>query len=363
LIHVIRPPLHLKSGKNVFPKLLFAYNEEALKFLLYYQIERSGIKAHLEPKIPLTKENLIFYENLYPHYEFKSRTTHLEPDILCEDRRVLIECENFFKVGMNEIVKHAHEYEKALGLRSFVAVWRAEAITQQLGFSYGGWERVGDRVVQVNPATGMIDAPPLFYEEGPEPPEDINFECALPGSPEFHTRMEYELGVWLWERGEQVAFEIPISSGGKVYAPDKLVVSEAKGFVEWEPRGWSPYQLDLRPPDAKVDVVSYSPKDGTLRGYEIKSRRDLASGENRVVGRTLRELLVMLRSGLFDEVYFVLPKIEAEAMAESIRGSRDEEEKALGVIALTSPYTFKIIKPAEPRRPEKSSSLTVTLIP
>jgi hypothetical protein len=361
LIHAIRPPLQLKSGKNVFPKLLFAYSEEALKFLLYHQIEKSGIKVHLEPKIPYVKEKLIFYEGPYPQYEFKSRASHLEPDILCEGRRVLIECENFFKVGINEIVKHAHGYEKALGLRSFAAVWKAEAITQQLRFSYGGWERVGDRVVQVNPATGVIDASPLFYEEGPKPPEGINFEYALPGSPEFHTRMEYELGVWLWGRGEQVAFEIPISSGGKVYGPDKLVVSEAKGFVEWEPRGWSPYQLDLRPPDVKVDVVSYSPEDGTLRGYEIKSRRDLASGGDRVVSRTLREPLIMLRSGLFNEVYIVLPVTEAETMAESLGGSSDDEDRALGVLALTSPYSFKVIKPAKPRRPEKSSSLTVTL--
>ena len=70
-----------------------------------------------------------------------------------------------------------------------------------------------------------------------------------------------------------VAFEIPISHKGKVYAPDEIVIGREEGIIEWKPKGLWSYTVDLALPTITVDLVSMI--NSTIGGYEIKSRREL----------------------------------------------------------------------------------------
>ena len=135
----------------------------------------------------------------------------------------------------------------------------------------------------------------LFYEAGPAPSRDIDFEYPLPGSPSFHRRIRYELFGWLRERGEIVSLEIPISEEGRIYGPDEITISETDGIVSWFTHRWGSHAVDRRPPYVKVDVISE--KDG-IRGYEVKALKDLRREGPELMQRTIGELVGMARSAV-----------------------------------------------------------------
>jgi len=357
------------EGKVItIPKVLFPFNEEWLKFALYNKLEEKGINAFLEPKIPVRKTKLVYYD--YGGYlapTWRERLSRLIPDIVIGEPYLQIwEIENFWKDDISQILKHPYEYERILGMRAFAFTWRAKWIDRVLNTTYGE-RQVRDWIVQADPITGLIKAPKSLYEPGPRPPEDITLECALPGSPEFHSRIQYELAVWLWRKNALVAFEMPISHKGKVYAPDEIVISREEGMIEWKPRGWWSYAIDLAPPTVTVDLVSMI--NNTISGYEIKSRRELrqaGKSERKIeelIKRTERELLGMVTSGLFNEVFLVLPYEEACVMAEELRKAESLKERAIGVLAYKGPYDFEVIKEAEKIRIESEPKLTIRVVP
>jgi hypothetical protein len=344
----VKTPLAGRSGETLsVNKLLFPYNEEQLKYALYRMLEDLGIAAFLEPEVRMEKSKLkpdILVYKPYPH---------------------VWEVENPFKLNASELIRHTYDYEKNLGIRGFTFLWKVDWLTKGLDEQYGG-KKVRDWVVQVNPINGELEGVNPLYEYGPEPPRDMKIEYALPGSPESHTRIQYELAVWLWGKGAMVSFEIPIHHEGKVYAPEELTIDEYKGIVDWRPFGWWSYAIDGVAPTVTVDVVSSL--NGAITGYEVKSRRELRQAGlsqaklDELCRRTLRELLGMVVSGLFNEAFIVLPREEAYAMAEEIEKSKSVEEKAIGVIALTAPYSFETVKEAEPKNLQKEHTLKIKVI-
>ncbi len=247
-------------------------------------------------------------------------------------------------------------------MASFVVLWKSIITTQneEIYREYGEWDRIFDRLVQVDPITGEIEASDIFFKGKFEPLYDISLQYGTPGSFEFHSRMQYELAVWLWKRNEHVSFEIPISySKHKVYAPDKLVISSKYGIVQWEPHGWWSYAIDMAPPGVTVDVISMD-KNGIIKGYEVKSARDLRGGKL-LYERTVRELCGMMLSKLFNQVFIVLPSYAAVPFAEEMEKAKDPAARNLGVIAHTGPCQFEIVKESETVENIKEQVLKIEL--
>ena len=339
----IRAPFLFEESKITIPKLLFPYNEDYLKYALFETLEKLQAQALLEPEVIGRR---------------------LRPDLIWLDRNIILECENFYKgTGrISEIVSHAYKYEQELGMASFVVLWKSTITTQneEIYRKYGDWDKISDRIVQVDPITGEIEASDVFFKGKFEPLYDISLQYGTPGSFEFHSRMQYELAVWLWKRNEHVSFEIPISySKHKVYAPDKLVISNKYGIVQWEPHGWWSYAIDMAPPGVTVDVISMD-KNGIIKGYEVKSARDLRGGKL-LYERTVRELCGMMLSKLFNQVFIVLPSYAAVPFAEEIEKAKDPATRNLGVIAHTGPYEFKIVKESEIAENVKREYLSIEL--
>ena len=329
------------------PKHLFPYNEEWLECALAYMFEEEGYSVALEPSIRISVLKPVRYMGVsLPEAGYRRRTVKIKPDIILLDKRIIIEVENFYKIPITNIFKQAYDYERKIGLITFVATWKALELKKHLNEKYGEWE-LGDRLIMVDPLTGELEASDLFYETmkygGPEPEYDIQIEYPTKGSPTHHRRIQYEMFTWFIRNGMKISLEIPISRDGKIYAPNGMKMSREDGFIEWIPRGWWSYALEGRPADAQVDIISMD-KQGIIRGYEVKTTKDLADlDKNRkAYSRLMRELTVMYKSKLFNEVFLCVPTREVgEAAAD------DLSESPIGVIALIEPYKFEIYKNSE----------------
>mgnify|MGYP000105982191 CR=1 FL=1 len=266
----IKVPLEVEKTTLVIPKVLFPWNEESLKFMLYNMLEKSNVRAFLEPRIPVITKSI---------YRGYGKLTKLRPDVVvCEPYLQIWEVENFWKEDINELLKHPREYEKILGIKCFAFLWKSKWIAKVINEKYLE-RKINDWIVQVNPITGKLENASLLYSYEHHPQVGIEFEYTLPGSSSYHSRIQYELAVWLWKKGEKTAFEIPISHEGKVYAPNEIRINQNEGIISWKPFGWWSYAIDFAPPTVTVDVVSMGSE--LINGYEIKSRRELcqASGK------------------------------------------------------------------------------------
>jgi len=347
----INPPKEIDRHLEA-PKHLFPYNEEWLECGLTYMFEKRGDFVALEPKIPVLQWKYLMYEY----------STKIKPDIVLPERRIIIEVENFHKIPITNIFKQAYDYERETGLITFVATWKTSELKRHLNDKYGDW-RIGDRLVLINPLTGEIEASDLFYEtvehSGPEPEYDVQIEYPIKGSPNHHRRIQYELFVFLFGKGDKASLEIPISMNGKVYAPDKIVLDEENGIVVWSPIGWWPYALDQKPADAQIDVISMN-SQGVIRGYEVKTAKELAELEDeKVLSRLARELGVMRKSKLFNEVFLCVPTLNIGKVTAEVL---EEWKSPVGVIALIEPYRFEIFKHPEQIADIEYKTLDINII-
>jgi len=340
------PPIRIDEYVEI-PKHLFPYNEEWLECELVHMLEGSGYFVALEPNIPILREKYLYYE-FSGIMKIRRHTVPLKPDILLPHQRIIIEVENFYKIPVTDLFKHAYDYERSTGLMAFVATWKSRELKRHLNERYGEW-RIGDRLILVDPLTGELEASDLFYEVlkygGPEPECDIQIEYPTKGSPTHHRRIQYELFIWqLTKVNRWLSLEIPISRGGKVYAPDKMVLDRRDGFIEWSPTGWWSYALDQMPADAQVDLTSM---DGNIiRGYEVKTTKELSRLDDNksISNRLFRELGVMRISKLFNEIFLCVPILDIGKVVAEVF---EEWRSPIGVIALVRPYEFEMCRHPE----------------
>lgn len=353
------------------PKHLFPYNEEWLECALAHMFEEEGYLVALEPSITVSVLKPVRYRGIsLPEAGYRRRTVKIKPDIILLDKRVIIEVENFYKIPITNIFKQAYDYERKIGLITFVATWKSLELKRHLDEEYGDW-KIGDRLILVDPLTGELEASDLFHEVikygGPEPDYDIQIEYPTEGSPTHHRRIQYEMFAWFIDNEMKVSLEIPISRDGKIYAPSKMRISREDGFIEWVPTGWWSYALDQRPADAQVDIISMD-KQGIIRGYEVKTTKELSrlDKDKNALGRLFRELIVMYRSRIFNETYLAVPLLKLGRVVAEVFREGDipypDIGRVTGVVALTEPYTIKIFKQSDHTRDVNYNILEIIII-
>ena len=93
--------------------MLFPFNEEWLKFVLYNKLKEVGIKAFLKPKIPIRRAKLA-------HYDYGEKLLRLIPDILIGEPYLQIwEMKNFWKSSTPELLKQSYKYEQIFRIKCF----------------------------------------------------------------------------------------------------------------------------------------------------------------------------------------------------------------------------------------------------
>ena len=249
----IKPPIKFEvGGETRLPKQLFPFNEDYLRFALYYELEKRGINAVIEPIIRVYRIKLRkmpeFSESLWKEYLAK-----LRPDLMLPDMRQLWEIENFWK-GPKDITRHAEKYSRELGLECFTFTWLRRGLE-------------APNLVMVNPITGDVEAPHSLFEPGSLLSEDIRYEYATCqgvelGAGSLHLWIQYELFRWLRGEGRLVAVEVNVTLSGHVFAPDELVISSEQGIQSWMPRDFMPFKgwrVDSRVPrevPVRFDIVA-----------------------------------------------------------------------------------------------------------
>jgi len=344
----IRPPIECEIGKEIrLPKQLFPFNEDYLKFALYYELEKRGINAIMEAKIPTYKVRLSRMPEFTPS-PLKGYFAKLRPDLVLPDMRQLWEVENFWK-NPQDITRHAEEYSRELGLKSFTFTWLRSGLE-------------APNLVLVDPITGEVKAPNDLFKPGPLPPSTIKYEYATCqgiklGAGTLHLWIQYELFRWLREEGRLVAVEVNASLSGHVFAPDELILSSKQGILSWKPKDFTPFKgwrTDRvegsvpREVPVRFDVVAADPKElDNIDVYEVKDIEDFNS-EKKVLN-VLGQLNNYVSTGLASRYWLVVPEVPqfVKVLREFLEDLRAELEwgQRVGALAYScSEGRFRIIK-------------------
>ncbi|RLE89177.1 MAG: hypothetical protein DRN04_16630 [Thermoprotei archaeon] len=303
----IKPPIECEvGGEACLPKQLFPFNEDYLKFALYYELEKRGINAVMEPIIHVYRVKLRRMPE-YSESPWKEYLAKLRPDLMLPDMRQIWEIENFWK-DPKGIARHAEEYSRELGLECFTFTWLRSGLE-------------APNLVMVNPITGEVEAPQSLYEPGPLPPENITYGYATCqgielGAGSLHLWIQYELFRWLRGEGRLVAVEVNATLSGHVFAPDELIISSEQGIQSWMPRDFTPFKgwrvarigSGVSEVPVRFDVVAADPGDPReVDAYEVKTVEDFRSEEK--VLKVLGQLANYVSTGLAARYWLVVPEV------------------------------------------------------
>ncbi len=245
---IIEPPIKLRTGEIVeLPKQLFPFTECVLKFELYRKLQEMGVKAYLDPKIPIesTWKQLATVAKKHLTISYVKRTRSRYPDILIPSFIEVWEV----KSGLISVdLQQAVDYPYITGMSAYTIAWECSYLNEFM--KYG--------LVLANPLTEELKASDRFFSLQPSDSKLSELELKS----DYHKYIQYELYKMLRESKRVTTAEVEYGPN-IIFAPDEITMSEIDGIMDFKP-------VKRVRRLGRIDVLSKPKDEAAIDGYEVE---------------------------------------------------------------------------------------------